>query len=86
MTMNGVTMSFTQKSVGGKRISVRTGDTGAVELNIEGKRPKKYLTGGSDYTGSVSRRELEDARRPRGDRRSDKASHRSSRSTYSGRH
>lgn len=86
MTMNGVTMSFTQKSVGGKRISVRTGDTGAVELNIEGKRPKKYLTGGSDYTGSVSRRELEDARRPRGDRRSDKASHRSSRSTYSGRY
>ncbi|RHZ72799.1 hypothetical protein CDV55_108424 [Aspergillus turcosus] len=86
MTMNGVTMSFSQKSVGGKRISVRTGETGAVELNIEGKRPKKYLTGGSDYTGSVSRRELEDPRRPRGDRRSDKASNRSSRSTYSGRY
>ncbi|KAB8077239.1 hypothetical protein BDV29DRAFT_188857 [Aspergillus leporis] len=84
MTMNGVTMSFTQESVGGKKISVRTGDTGAVELNIEGKRPKKYLTNGSDYTGSMSRRELEDPRRARPDRRSDRASRRSSRSTYSG--
>ncbi|KAH8427298.1 uncharacterized protein LDX57_005012 [Aspergillus melleus] len=85
MTMNGVTMSFTQESVGGKRISVRTGDTGAVELNIEGKRPQKYLTGGSDYTGSVARRELESSRRARTDRRSDQVSRRSSRSTYSGR-
>ncbi|PYI08512.1 hypothetical protein BO78DRAFT_73767 [Aspergillus sclerotiicarbonarius CBS 121057] len=85
MTLNGVTMSFPQDSVGGKRISVRTGETGAVELNIEGKqRPKKYLTNGSEYTGSVapSRREIEDPRRPRSDRKSDRASHRSSRSTY----
>ncbi|PYH95267.1 hypothetical protein BO71DRAFT_303127, partial [Aspergillus ellipticus CBS 707.79] len=81
MTLNGVTMSFPQNSVGGKRISVRTGDTGAVELNIEGKqRPKKYLTNGSDYSGSVaaSRREA------RSDRKSDRASRRSSRSTYGG--
>ncbi|KAL4939638.1 hypothetical protein BDV06DRAFT_33858 [Aspergillus oleicola] len=78
MTINGVTMSFTQESVGGKRINMRTGQTGAVELNIEGgKRSKKYLTGGSDYTttSSNSRRE----------RRSDRASRRSSRSTYNGR-
>ncbi|KAA8644033.1 uncharacterized protein ATNIH1004_008229 [Aspergillus tanneri] len=85
MTMNGVTMSFTQESVGGKRISVRTGNTGAVELNIEGKRPQRYLTGGSDYTGSMARRELDDPRRARKDRQSDRASRRSSRSTYSGR-
>lgn len=87
MTMNGVTMSFTQESVGGKRINVRTGDTGAVELNIAGMRPKKYLTEGSrsNYTSSSGRRELEDARRPRDDRRSERASRRSSRSTYSGR-
>lgn len=86
MSMNGVTMSFTQESVGGKRINVRTGDTGAVEFNIAGKRPKKYLTGGtrSDYTSSSGRRELEDPRRTRDDRRSDRASRRSSRSTYSG--
>ncbi|OOF99537.1 hypothetical protein ASPCADRAFT_203314 [Aspergillus carbonarius ITEM 5010] len=85
MTLNGVTMSFPQDSVGGKRISVRTGETGAVELNIEGKqRPKKYLTNGSEYTGSVapSRREIEDSRRARSDRKSDRASHRSSRSSY----
>ena len=88
MTMNGVTMSFTQESVGGKRINVRTGDAGAVELNIAGMRgSKKYLTDGtrSNYTSSSGRRELEDARRPRDDRRSDRASRRSSRSTYSGR-
>ncbi|KAL2809399.1 hypothetical protein BJX63DRAFT_423829 [Aspergillus granulosus] len=79
MTMNGVTMSFTQESVGGKRISVRTGQTGAVELNIEGKRPKKYLTGGSEYTAASSNSR-------KGDRKSDRASRRSSRSIYNGRH
>ncbi|KAL4861517.1 hypothetical protein BDV12DRAFT_64630 [Aspergillus spectabilis] len=74
MTMNGVTMSFTQESVGGKRISVRTGQTGAVELNIEGgKRPKKYLTGGSEYTTASGNSR-------KGERKSDRASRRSSRS------
>ncbi|KAL5333246.1 hypothetical protein BJX70DRAFT_73429 [Aspergillus crustosus] len=78
MTMNGVTMSFTQESVGGKRISVRTGQTGAVELNIEGgKRPKKYLTGGSEYTTASGNSR-------KGDRKSDRASRRSSRSIYNG--
>ncbi|OJJ01720.1 hypothetical protein ASPVEDRAFT_41305 [Aspergillus versicolor CBS 583.65] len=77
MTMNGVTMSFTQESVGGKRINVRTGQTGAVELNIEGKRPKKYLTGGSEYTTTSNNSR-------KGDRKSDRASRRSSRSTYTG--
>lgn len=79
MTMNGVTMSFTQEAVGGKTISVRTGDAGAVELNFEGKRPKKYLPSRSDYSGGS------EARRSRDDRRSDRASRRSSRSTYGSR-
>ncbi|RAL13827.1 uncharacterized protein BO97DRAFT_341769 [Aspergillus homomorphus CBS 101889] len=88
MTMNGVTMSFSQESVGGKRLMLRTNNNGAVELNIEGKHraPKKYLTGGSDYTGGVSRRELENPRRALSDRKSDQASRRSSRSAYSGRY
>ncbi|KAL3486139.1 hypothetical protein BJX62DRAFT_25183 [Aspergillus germanicus] len=77
MTMNGVTMSFTQESVGGKRISVRTGQTGAVELNIEGKRPKKYLMGGSEYTAASSNSR-------KGDRKSDRASRHSGRSIYNG--
>ncbi|KAL2820888.1 hypothetical protein BDW59DRAFT_112415 [Aspergillus cavernicola] len=78
MTMNGVTMSFTQESVGGKRISVRTGQTGAVELNIEGKRPKKYVAGGSEYTTASSASK-------KGDRsKSDRASRRSGRSVYNG--
>ncbi|KAL4933296.1 uncharacterized protein BDV17DRAFT_279073 [Aspergillus undulatus] len=78
MTINGVTMSFTQESVGGKRINMRTGQTGAVELNIEGgKRPKKYLANGSDYTTTSSN--------SRKERKSDRASRRSSRSTYGGR-
>ena len=85
MSMNGITMSIPQEAVSSKKISLRTGDTGALELNIEGKRPRKYLTSGSEYTGAVARRELEDARRPRDSRRSDRASRRSSRSTYSGR-
>ncbi|RDW76764.1 uncharacterized protein DSM5745_06756 [Aspergillus mulundensis] len=75
MTLNGVTMNFTQESLGGKRISVRSGNTGAVELNIEGKRPKKYLTGGSEYTTASGGSR-------KGDRKSDRASRRSSRSTY----
>lgn len=86
MSMNGVTMSFSQESVGGKRINVRTGDTGAVEFNIAGKRAKKYLAGGtrSDNTSSSGRKELEDPRRTRDDRRSDRASRRSSHSNPSG--
>ncbi|KAL6235335.1 hypothetical protein BDW75DRAFT_143875 [Aspergillus navahoensis] len=75
MMLNGVTMNFTQESLGGKRISVRSGQTGAVELNIEGKRPKKYLTGGSEYTTASGGSR-------KGDRKSDRASRRSSRSTY----
>lgn len=85
-TLNGVTMSFPQESVGLKRVSVRTGDTGAVQLNIEGKRPRKYyLPAGSDYTGSVASQGLESSRHDQTDRRSDRASRRSTRSTYTSR-
>lgn len=83
MTMNGLTMSFNQEYVGGKRISLRTGDTGGVELNIAGKRGgKKYVTGPrSEHAASSGRKELEDSTREEPPR-SDRASRRSSRSTY----
>lgn len=87
MTMNGVTMSFTQESMNSKKINLRTNNTGALELSVEGKRPKKYLTSGSEYSGAVARREIEPPAprqiRDRPDRpRSERASRRSSRSTY----
>ncbi|KAJ5613316.1 hypothetical protein N7510_006510 [Penicillium lagena] len=81
LVMDGVKMSFTRESVDGKLINIRRGDS-SFRLNIEGNRqPKGYLPGPpySDYT----RRELEDGRHSRDDRHSDKASRRSSRSTYS---
>ncbi|KAF9887911.1 hypothetical protein FE257_009433 [Aspergillus nanangensis] len=84
MTMNGITLSLNQESIGRKTISVQAGETGALSLNIQGKRPKKYLAEGSRFSGSTGRREIEDPRRARGDRRSDRASRRSSRSVYSG--
>ncbi|KAI7978128.1 hypothetical protein EIK77_009668 [Talaromyces pinophilus] len=86
MTMNGMTIGFTSESVTGKRIHVRTNDHGSIGLNIEGRRPKRYIMpAGSEYTSISSRKEIEDGRRAREDRRSDRASRRSSRSTYSGR-
>ncbi|KUL86047.1 hypothetical protein ZTR_06524 [Talaromyces verruculosus] len=86
MTMNGMTIGFTSESVTGKRIHLRTNDHGSIGLNIEGRRPKRYIMpAGSEYTSISSRKEIEDGRRAREDRRSDRASRRSSRSTYSGR-
>lgn len=84
MTMNGMTMSFTQESVSGKRIHLRTGEQGSLELNIEGRRPRKYImpAARSDYTSVSSRKDAEE-RRTREERRSDRASRRSSRSTFS---
>lgn len=94
LIMNGMTIGFAEESLMGKSISIRTGDAGAMHLNIAdgtpaaaaAKRPKNYITGGSsysDYTGGSSRRELEDVpRRNRDDRRSERASRRSSRSSY----
>jgi hypothetical protein len=77
MVVNGVTMNFPQELVGTKRICVRTGEQGEMELNIEGRRPKKYLASRSDFTSSSGRNDL---RRTLG---SDRASRHSSRSTYS---
>ncbi|PYH75819.1 hypothetical protein BO82DRAFT_396610 [Aspergillus uvarum CBS 121591] len=58
MTMNGVTMSFSRGSVGGTRLILRTGDNGAVELDIEGeRRQKEYLIGCFDDPGSTAQRE-----------------------------
>lgn len=86
MTMNGMTIGFTQESVNGKRIHLRADDNGSIGLNIEGRRPKRYIGApGSDFTSVSSKKEIEDGRRAREDRRSDRASRRSSRSTYSGR-
>ncbi|KAL5361105.1 hypothetical protein BJX96DRAFT_151414 [Aspergillus floccosus] len=92
MTMNGITIGIPHDTVGGKMISVRSGDTGAISLNIHNphehrRRPKKYLPSGSASGASEhsARREIEDVHRPRSDRRSDRASRRSSRSIYSGR-
>jgi hypothetical protein len=86
MTMHGMTIGFTQESVNGKRIHLRADDNGGIGLNIEGRRPKRYIMpAGSDYTAVSSKKEIEDGRRAREDRRSDRASRRSSRSTYSGR-
>ncbi|KAL1997797.1 hypothetical protein VTN02DRAFT_727 [Thermoascus thermophilus] len=85
MTMNGVTMSIPQDSVGGKRISLRTGDQGDMTMSIEGRRPRKYLSSRSDHASVGGRADADEYRRSRDDRRSDLASRRSSRSTYSSR-
>ncbi|CAL5868073.1 uncharacterized protein PFLUO_LOCUS2296 [Penicillium psychrofluorescens] len=88
LVMDGVKMSFTRESVDGKSIKIRRGDS-SFRVNIEGNRqPKGYLPGPpySEYTGGSGRRELEDGRHSRDDRHSDKASRRSSRSTYSRSH
>ncbi|KAL1972763.1 hypothetical protein VTN31DRAFT_7177 [Thermomyces dupontii] len=84
MTMNGMTMSFTQESVSGKRIHLRTGEQGSLELNIQGRRPRKYImpAAHSDYTSTSSRKDTEE-RRTREERRSDRASRRSTPSTFS---
>jgi hypothetical protein len=89
LMVNGLTIGFTEDSVAGKNISIRAGDTGRVQLSIAGdRRPKQYLMSGSSYsdqTGRSGRRELEEVpRRARDDRRSERASHRSSQSSYGG--
>lgn len=89
LTVNGLTIGFSEESVAGQNISIRAGKTGRVQLQIAGeRRPKQYLMSGSSYsdqTGRSGRRELEDApRRSRDDRRADRVSRRSSQSTYGG--
>jgi hypothetical protein len=89
LTLNGLKIGFTQEAVAGKSINIRAGgESGNVRLNIGGgpRHPKQYVNGsGSDYTGGASRRELEDGRRPREDRRSERGmSRRDSQSVYAG--
>lgn len=92
LVMDGVQLGFTEEAVQGKSINIRSGEAGGFHLSIGGGRKQKaYLPVGSSYsdnTGSASRRELEDVRRApreRDDRRSERASRRSSQSTYNGR-
>ena len=87
MIINGVKIDVPAESSGNQQINVRTGQEGGVELNIAGRRPKRYILPRSDSTTTSGRREMiEDVRRIRDDARSDRdASRRSSRSGYSGR-
>ncbi|KAJ5102564.1 hypothetical protein N7532_003093 [Penicillium argentinense] len=86
LVMDGVQLGFTEEAVQGKSINIRSGDAGGFHLSIGGSRKQKaYLPAGSsysDHTGTASRRELEDVRRPRDDRRSERSSRRASQSTY----
>ncbi|EPS31725.1 hypothetical protein PDE_06682 [Penicillium oxalicum 114-2] len=87
LLVNGLTIGFTEESVAGKNIKIQAGDTGRVQLSIAGeRRPKQYHAAGSSYsdqTGRSVRREPDEVpRRPRDDRRSERASRRSSQSTY----
>ncbi|KAJ5773824.1 hypothetical protein N7457_008720 [Penicillium paradoxum] len=91
LTLNGFQIGFTSEAVAGKSINIRAGDTGAVRLNIGGPRqPKQNVSSaGSDYTGGSSRREIEDVRRPRDDRRTERyerSSRRASQSVYGSRY
>lgn len=86
MIIRGVKIDLSSES--DRRINVRSGNEGGIELNIEGRRPKRYILPRSDSTTvSSGRREMiEDVRRIRDDARSDRdSSRRSSRSGYSGR-
>lgn len=86
MTIQGVKMSFSGENLERRKINVRSGEEGALEFNIEGgRRAKKYIMSRSDSTSASGRKEIEDVRRVRDDWKSDRASRRSSRSTYNGR-
>ncbi|QKX64614.1 uncharacterized protein TRUGW13939_11789 [Talaromyces rugulosus] len=86
MNLGGMSISFNPDTVSGKTIHMRADDDGAFGLNIEDRRPKKYIMpAGSEFTAPISRREIEDGRRAREDKRSDRASRLSSRSTFSSR-
>ncbi|KAJ5662789.1 hypothetical protein N7462_011715 [Penicillium macrosclerotiorum] len=85
LTLNGMTIGFTEEAVAGKSINIRTGETGGVHFSIAGSRqPKKYHSGSSysDQTGRTTRREIEDVPRHPEDRLSERGIRRSSRSNY----
>lgn len=86
MTIQGVKIDFSGDHRERRKINVRAGEEGALEFNIEGgRRAKKYIMSRSDSTSASGRKEIEDVRRVRDDWKSDRASRRSSRSTYNGR-
>lgn len=86
MIFRGVKIGLSSDTMEGRKINLRSGEEGQLELNIEGgRRPKKYLMSRSDTASMSSRREIEDVRRIRDDGRSDRESRHSSRSGFSGR-
>ncbi|KAK2756702.1 hypothetical protein FQN54_005148 [Arachnomyces sp. PD_36] len=86
MTIQGVKIGFSGDNRERRKINVKSSEEGALEFNIEGgRRSKKYIMSRSDSASGSGRKEIEDVRRVRDDWKSDRASRRSSRSTYNGR-
>ncbi|KAJ5746367.1 hypothetical protein N7520_011549 [Penicillium odoratum] len=87
VTMKGMTIGYTEESLAGKSITIRTGDRGAVHFNItDGStlRRKAYSQGSSysdhTHTDNSGRQLLEDGRRAvseRDDRRFEMSVHQS---------
>ncbi|EDN07337.1 predicted protein [Histoplasma mississippiense (nom. inval.)] len=87
--IGGLRIGVSKDHIDRQVINLRSGEEGSLELNIEGRRPKRYFLSRSESLsgtgGGAVRREIEESRRLRHDSSSDRASRRSSRSGYSGR-
>ncbi|KAL2372246.1 hypothetical protein RJ035_008156 [Blastomyces gilchristii] len=82
--IGGLRIGVPKDNIDRQVINLRSGEEGSLEVNIEGRRPKRYFLSRSESL-SGSRRDIEESRRLRQDSSSDRASRRSSRSGYSGR-
>ncbi|OJD14611.1 hypothetical protein AJ78_05071 [Emergomyces pasteurianus Ep9510] len=82
--IGGLRIGVPKDNIDRQVINLRSGEEGSLELNIEGRRPKRYFLSRSESLNG-GRREIEENRRLRQDTSSDRASRRSSRSGYSGR-
>ncbi|OAX78405.1 hypothetical protein ACJ72_07287 [Emergomyces africanus] len=82
--IGGLRIGVPKDNIDRQVINLRSGEEGSLELNIEGRRPKRYFLSRSESLNG-GRREIEETRRLRHDTSSDRASRRSSRSGYSGR-
>ncbi|KAL7351415.1 hypothetical protein ACKS0A_00199 [Histoplasma ohiense] len=87
--IGGLRIGVSKDHIDRQVINLRSGEEGSLELNIEGRRPKRYFLSRSESLsgtgGGAVRREIEESRRLHHDSSSDRASRRSSRSGYSGR-
>ncbi|EER39437.1 conserved hypothetical protein [Histoplasma capsulatum H143] len=87
--IGGLRIGVSKDHIDRQVINLRSGEEGSLELNIEGRRSKRYFLSRSESLsgtgGGAVRREIEESRRLRHDSSSDRASRRSSRSGYSGR-